>query len=332
MAFKSKHTPRELMSFRTRAVHDVNDTALFRCIGRCGFSGCWDSRRSILHFSYMLTFFSTFCCIFSLISLDKNNTPTQNGCWTYGTSTSSLLYFGISGYYAEVTTGEYTVESYIDYAESECDQDSEYCSSCDEAGHTVVFCVFLACATRVSSIMLLKARMNPLSDIAVIKVFGIFSESIAAMCLAGACFVWQEYCQKKLPLTGLEYSDGPGLILCAFALTLTMFLVLVHAMIPTIDPSQAEDGCCSSKRKEPKGSKRNLGSTPQNTRAENKYKNRPPPPRQNKEPERIEMTDRQRQKQSGGYARSKQHKHNVSGYESSRKKSNNSRHPAHARR
>lgn len=159
------------MSFRSRTVHDINDLWLLKFIGRCGFSGCWDSRRSILHFSYLMTFFSTFCCIFSLISLNKNNTPTQHGCWTYGVSDKSLLYFGISGYYAEVTTGAYTVTSYIDYAEEECDQSSEYCSSCDEAGHTVVFCVFLACATRLCSIMLLKARMNPISDIAVIKVW-----------------------------------------------------------------------------------------------------------------------------------------------------------------
>jgi len=333
MPISHARTPREDMSFRSRTVHDINDTCCLRFIGRCGFSPCWDSRRSILHFSYLMTFFSTFCCIFSLISLDKNNTPTQHGCWTYGVSDKSLLYFGISGYYAEVTTGHVTVTSYIDYAEGECDQNSEYCSSCDEAGHTVVFCVFLACATRLCSIMLLKARMNPISDIAVIKVLGIFSESISCVTLAGACFVWQEYCKKVLPNTGLEYSDGPGLILCAFALTMTMFLVLVHVMIPTIDPSIADAGCCSSKRKEPKGgSKRHLGATSHNATTSNKYHEkggRAAPPNtgrvETKQTKKMEMTERQRnkaaaqQRQPGGKPRGGGQKKTVSGYQSPRK-------------
>lgn len=350
MVFSHAKSPREDMSFRSRTVHDINDTWLLRFIGRCGFSGCWDSRRSILHFSYLMTFFSAFCCVFSLISLNKNNTPTKHGCWTYGVSDKSLLYFGISGYYAEVTTGQFTVKSYIDYAEGECDQDSEYCSSCDEAGHTVVFCVFLACATRLCSIMLLKARMNPLSDIALIKVLGIFSESLSALTLAGACFVWQEYCKKVLPNTGLDYTDGPGLILCAFALTITMLLVIVHIMIPTIDPSIADPGCCSSKRKEPQGgSKRNLGNVSKGATNQNKYKaaggrGHPEDIRgpESKQPKNMEMTERQRNKaeaqqkgksrhetrgasgsggqrgRSGSSSSTGSNKKNVSGYQSPR--------------
>lgn len=302
MVFSHAKSPREDMSFRSRTVHDINDLWILRFIGRCGFSGCWDSRRSILHFSYLMTFFSTFCCVLSLISLNKNNTPTKNFCWTYGVSDKSLLYFGISGYFAQVTTGQFTVESYIDYAEDECDQSSEYCSSCDEAGHTVVFCVFLACATRLCSIMLLKARMNPLSDLAVIKVLGIFSESVSVVTLSGACFVWQEYCKKVLPNTGLEYSDGPGVILCAFALTITMLLVVVHIMIPTIDPSIADPGCCSSKRKEAQGgSKRNLNVVSNGATTTNKYKTSggreaPTAGREMKQTNKMEMTDRQRNK------------------------------------
>jgi hypothetical protein len=336
MPISHASTPREDMSFRSRTVHDINDTWCLRFIGRCGFSPCWDSRRSILHFSYLMTFFSTFCCIFSLISLNKNNTPTKQGCWTYGVSDKSLLYFGISGYYAEVTTGQFSVTSYIDYAEGECDQNSEYCSSCDEAGHTVVFCVFLACATRLCSIMLLKARMNPISDIAVIKVLGIFSESVSCVTLAGACFVWQEYCKKVLPNTGLDYTDGPGLILCAFALTLTMFLVLVHVMIPTIDPSIADPGCCSSKRKEPHGgSKRNLDVVSNKTSASNKYKEKggrsaPASGRpEAKQTRKMEMSERQRNKAAAeerrgnqgrphGHGQAQGKKKSVSGYQSPR--------------
>jgi hypothetical protein len=341
MTIDSASTPRNDMSFRSRTVHDINDIWILRFIGRCGFSGCWDSRRSILHFSYMMTLFSTFCCIFSLISLNKNNTPTQQGCWTYGTSDKSLLYFGISGYFAEVTTGAFTVRSYIDYAEDECDQNSNYCSSCDEAGHTVVFCVFLACATRLCSIMLIKARMNPISDIALIKVLGIFSESVSAITLAGACFVWQEYCKKVLPNTGLEYSDGPGLILCAFALAMTSILVVVHVMIPTIDPSIADAGCCSSKRKEAKGgSQRNLGVVSKpgaHHHHHNKYQqtksnsSRAAPPLgrpESTQTKKMEMTERQRNKaeaqqargvnSSGGHNGGQKKK--VSGYQQSGRK------------
>jgi hypothetical protein len=343
MVFASAATNRNDMSFRSRTVHDINDLPCLKFIGRCGFSGCWDSRRSILHFSYLMTFFSTFCCIFSLISLNKNNTPTQQGCWTYGTSDTSLLYFGISGYFAMVTTGQYTVRSYIDYAEGECDQNSEYCSSCDSAGHTIVFCVFLACATRISSIMLLKARMNPISDIAVIKVLGIFSESLSALCLAGACFVWQEYCKKKLPLTGLVYSDGPGIILCAFALALTCLLVIVHVMLPTIDPNIADPGCCSSKRKEAKGgSKRNhpqaAGAKPkQGGNNPNAYPNanagRPGATKtEARGTQKMEMAGRQQQQQgnnnsgkqdatrkAGGPKKEAAPNKHVSGYQSSKK-------------
>ena len=331
MPIQSAETPRQYMSFRSRAVHDINETWLLRFVGRCGFSGCWDSRRSILHFSYLMTFFSTFCCVFSLISLNKNNTPTQHGCWTYGTSDKSLLYFGLSGYYAQVTTGHYTLSSYIDYAEDECDQNSEYCSSCDEAGHTVVFCNFLACATRLCSVMLLKARMNPISDIAVIKLLGIFSESLACICLAGACFVWQEYCKKVLPNTGLEYSDGPGLILCAFGLTMTMFLVVVHIMIPTIDPSKADSGCCSSKRKEAKGgSKRNL-NTVSKAPVKSKYeqgggRSVPNTGRPTTAPKKMEMAERQRNRGTDAHGKGRgkrdsqdrNKKKNVSGYQPAR--------------
>jgi len=233
----------------------------------------------------MLTFFSAFCSIFSLISLDKNNTPTAQGCWTYGTSDTSLLYFGISGFYARVTTGQFTVASYIDYATTDCDQNSSYCSSCDTAGGTICFLVFLACATRISSVMLLKARMNPLSDIAVIKSLGIFSEALAAMCLAGALFVWQQYCHNKLPLNNLVYSAGPGGILCALALGITIVLVIVHVMIPTINPRDAEDGCCSSRIKEPQN-----GSLKNRKKAE-KALNNP----EAKYTEKMEMTERKKE-------------------------------------
>jgi hypothetical protein len=103
--------------------------------------------------------------------------------------------------------------------------------------------------------------MNPLSDIAVIKVLGIFAESLSAISLTGAYFVWKEYCKNVLPNSGLEYTNGPGFIFCALALTLTICLVVMHVMIPTIDPSIADPGCCSAKRQEAKGgSTRNLAA------------------------------------------------------------------------
>jgi hypothetical protein len=40
--------------------------------------------------------------------------------------------------------------------------------------------------TQIPSMMLLRARMNPISDIPLIKLLGMMSEGIAAVCLSGA--------------------------------------------------------------------------------------------------------------------------------------------------
>lgn len=102
--------------------------------------------------------------------------------------------------------------------------------------------------------MLLKARMNPISDIPLIKFLGILMEGSTAVCLMGAMFVWREYCHVQLPAqSSITYSYGSGFILISAGFCSTVIVTLVHTLLPTEDPyddfSLLDEhfACCSAK-------------------------------------------------------------------------------------
>eukprot|EP00602_Paraphysomonas_sp_CaronLab_P011167 CAMPEP_0185040986 /NCGR_PEP_ID=MMETSP1103-20130426/39736_1 /TAXON_ID=36769 /ORGANISM="Paraphysomonas bandaiensis, Strain Caron Lab Isolate" /LENGTH=237 /DNA_ID=CAMNT_0027580539 /DNA_START=526 /DNA_END=1239 /DNA_ORIENTATION=+ len=106
------------------------------------------------------------------------------------------------------------------------------------------------------SIMLLKSRMLSHADEPLLKSLGYVSETLAAVCLASALFVWKEYCHKQLPLEDdLEYKHGQGFVLVALGFCLTFCMSIMHALMPTVDPDDHERfkkmGILSAERKAP---------------------------------------------------------------------------------
>ena len=151
--------------------------------------------------------------------------------------------------------GATTVKAYIDWTDEACSDtpDNPYCDNCDTGGQASVFLVLLSCATRLPSIMLLNARMNPISDIPLIKFLGMVSEGMAAMCLSGAMFIWREYCHVQLPKGSMTYGYGSGFYLLSAGFCVTFLLFFIHLLMPTEDPyddvSLLDEhlACCSAK-------------------------------------------------------------------------------------
>lgn len=232
-------------SFRSKAMTGLNKTSLCIVVGQIGIPIFWDYRESILSLCYLFTLFSSFCTVFACISLRHDRLTTVHAAWSIGSgSTSSAVdtnaWIGLSGAVWERQQGSTVQEDYILWVDSDCisanDQDP-YCDNCHSAGNTAVGLVLLAAVTRIPSIMLLKARMVSISDTPVIKSLGFFSELLAAISLAGALFVWREYCHKQLPwFDDLDYKYGGGFILVGLGLALTTGLAVIHLLMPTVDP------------------------------------------------------------------------------------------------
>jgi hypothetical protein len=243
-------------SFRYRVVTGINDWCCCTIIGQCGLPCLWDSRKSLLHLCYVFTLFSAFCSIFACISIRASQNSTIIASWTSASGSivgvDTYMWVGLSGSVWETTTST----SYILWEDTACtnNQDStsnEYCNNCNSGGNTAVGLMLLAVVTRFPSIILLKSRMENANDLPLIKIFGIFSEVLAAFAQAAALFVWREYCHKNLPYqSDLDYTAGTGFILAALGLAITFCLAIVHLLIPTLDPKDKRSvfycGCCAS--------------------------------------------------------------------------------------
>lgn len=163
---------------------------------------------------------------------------------------------GLSGSFWETIVGSGTVKSYIRWTDAACSDspESPHCDNCDTGGKAAVFLVLMSCTTRLPSMMLLKARMNPISDIPLIKFLGMVCDGLAAMSLCGAMFIWREYCHVQLPSqSSTTYSYGAGFYMLALGFCMTLLLFVVHVLMPTEDPyddtSLLDEHllCCSSK-------------------------------------------------------------------------------------
>jgi hypothetical protein len=163
---------------------------------------------------------------------------------------------GLSGSVWETMVGAQAITSYIRWTDESCSDSSDnpYCDNCDTGGKAAVFLVLVSCTTRIPSMMLLKARMNPISDIPLIKFLGMMCESLAAVSLSGAMFIWREYCHVQLPSPNiLTYSYGSGFYMLTLGFCLTSILFVVHTLMPTEDPyddiSLLDEhlACCSAK-------------------------------------------------------------------------------------
>lgn len=152
--------------------------------------------------------------------------------------------------------GSGTITSYIKWTNEACSDsiNNPYCSNCDTGGKSAVFLVLLACTTRLPSMMLLKARMNPISDIPLIKFLGMIAEALAALCLSGAMFIWREYCHVQLPAQGsMTYAYGTGFYMLALGFCMSTLLFVFHTLLPTEDPFDEVSlldehlACCSAK-------------------------------------------------------------------------------------
>jgi hypothetical protein len=292
-AKKEAYTNRESLSFNSKVVKEVNDLTLMRFIGECGLPMCWDSRQQILHLAYLLILFSLFCGIFSLISLTVSLHVTQVGAWTTGYGkiydvVSVNSWVGLSGIVYQSQAGQTITESYISWEDSACyndDVENPYCDNCNSGGNTAAGLTLLATVIRLPSIMVLKARRLTYADEPLLKVLGIFSEGLAAICFAGAMFVWSEYCMKQLPhQNSVNYSHGQGFALVALAFCMSCGIVLVHVLMPTSDPDAGDSefayhGLLSAKRNSTKGlalDKAGKNNTTKKSRPKTRSPNREP--------------------------------------------------------
>lgn len=241
----------------------INQTCCCVCLGRCGLPCAYDHRKYLLNLCYIFTFFSTFCSIFAVISIRHDITTTQVGPWSsahgfIGGAIERYLWAGLSGsVWAVGALDGTTTTNYVVWDSEDCSSTGTYCDNCHSAGNTAIGLVLLAAVTRVPSVMLLRARMENVSDLPIIKSLGIFSEILAAISYAGSLFVWRNYCHLNMPFQhDLEYKYGSGFILVGLGLAITMSLAAAHILIPTYDPDDASHygtkGCCQGKRKEPR--------------------------------------------------------------------------------
>lgn len=232
-------------SLRTQAVNSINDSELCQFIGRSGLPLCWRYRQAILHLTYVLTIFSTFCGIFALVSLGVSESATQVAAWSVGrgqlhNSVEVLASVGLSGINWKSQAGTTLTNNYITWENPACvveNRNDPYCDNCNSGGNTVGGLVLLATVTRLPSLMLLKARRLAHADEPLIKVLGVFAEILASICLAGAMFVWNEYCHKQLPYQAdVDYTYGSGFILIALGFCTTVGMAVVHLLMLTVDP------------------------------------------------------------------------------------------------
>jgi hypothetical protein len=235
-------------SLRTQAVNTINELEICQLIGRCGLPLCWVYRQQILHIGYLLTVFSTFCGVFSLISLGISQHATEVGPWSIGRgqihkSIDVLTSVGLSGVNWQSQAGTTLTDNYITWEDPACvveNRNDPYCDDCNSGGNTVAGLVLLATVTRIPSLMLLKARRLAHADEPLIKVLGIFAESLAAICLAGAMFVWDQYCHKQLPFQpDVSYSYGSGFVLIALGFCTTVGMAVTHLLMLTVDPAES---------------------------------------------------------------------------------------------
>lgn len=235
-------------SLRTQAINSINELEICQFIGRCGLPFCWTYRQQILHLGYLLTIFSTFCAIFSLISLGISQHATQIGPWSVGQgkiqdSIDVYSSVGLSGINWESQAGTTLTNNYITWENPACvveNRKDPYCDNCNSAGNTVAGLVLLATVTRIPSLILLKARRLAHADEPLIKVLGVFSEGLASICLAGAMFVWNEYCHKQLPFQkDIDYSYGSGFILIALGFCTNVGMAITHLFMLTVDPEES---------------------------------------------------------------------------------------------
>lgn len=235
-------------SLRTQAVNTINELKICQLIGRCGLPMCWVYRQQILHLGYLLTVFSTFCGVFALISLGVSQHATEVGPWSIGRgkihgSIDVLVSVGLSGVNWQSQAGTTLTDNYITWEDPSCvteKRNDPYCDDCNSGGNTVAGLVLLATVTRIPSLMLLKARRLAHADEPLIKVLGIFSESLAAICLAGAMFVWDQYCHLQLPFQpDVDYTYGSGFVLVALGFCTTVGMAITHLLMLTVDPDES---------------------------------------------------------------------------------------------
>jgi hypothetical protein len=235
-------------SLRTQAVNSINESKICQVIGRCGLPLCWVYRQQILHVGYLLTLFTSFCGIFALISLGVSQHATEVGPWSVGRgkihgSIDVLVSVGLSGANWQSQAGTTLTDNYITWEDPACvveNRNDPYCNDCNSGGNTVAGLVLLATVTRIPSLMLLKARRLAHADEPLIKVLGIFSEGLAAICLAGAMFVWDQYCHLQLPFQpDVHYSYGSGFVLVALGFCTTVGMVVTHLLMLTVDPDES---------------------------------------------------------------------------------------------
>jgi hypothetical protein len=235
-------------SLRTQAVNSINELKICQFIGRCGLPLCWVYRQQILHVGYLLTVFTTFCGIFALISLGVSQHATEVGPWSIGRgkihgSIDVLVSVGLSGVNWQSQAGTTLTDNYITWENPACvveNRNDPYCDDCNSGGNTVAGLVLLATVTRIPSLMLLKARRLAHADEPLIKVLGIFSEGLAAICLAGAMFVWDQYCHKQLPFQpDVNYRFGSGFVLVALGFCTTVGMAVTHLLMLTVDPDES---------------------------------------------------------------------------------------------
>lgn len=235
-------------SLRTQAVNTINELKICQFIGRCGLPMCWVYRQQILHLGYLLTVFSTFCGVFALISLGVSQHATEVGPWSIGRgkihgSIDVLVSVGLSGVNWQSQAGTTLTDNYITWEDPSCvveNRNDPYCDDCNSGGNTVAGLVLLATVTRIPSLMLLKARRLAHADEPLIKVLGIFSESLAAICLAGAMFVWDQYCHLQLPFQpDVKYTYGSGFVLIALGFCTTVGMAVTHLLMLTVDPDES---------------------------------------------------------------------------------------------
>lgn len=246
-----QNNPKELrggsfsLSFRSKSIKSINELPCCVFMGRCGFSYFWNNRNGILYICQVATFISIVCTIFGCLSIGVSQNLTKTGAWTTGTgdiqgSIPTTTWIGLSGAVWRSQTGDTWTDNYILWEDNQCyaDLDSDpYCDNCNSAGNSAVGLVLLAAVTRIPSVLLLQARMLEKADEPLFKTLGIFSETLAFCCFAGATFVWREYCHKQLPFQeDMDYKFGGGFILVGLGLAITCCIAITHAAMPCEEP------------------------------------------------------------------------------------------------
>lgn len=218
-----------------------------------------ENRQEVLSVGFLFTVVSFVCTLFACASLTESESITQVTSWSIGDgmlaeTTETSVWAGLAGAVWSRTQGSTIQSDYILWSDKNCadiESDRHICGNCRSAGHTAFGLIMLAAVTRVPSFRLIRLRGASDGDHVVYKIFGVLSESLAAISMAGALFVWREYCHELLPHpNALNYRYGAGFVLVGFCLSLTSLLVVLHILLP----SQVKPEIIASDKQTPRNS------------------------------------------------------------------------------